>query len=107
MTTGLYPFRRQTAVRAEQRFSFERGTPVRVYVRDKVFPSGPLKGQPMYFDGLVNECIPAGIVIRGRFMTKTMSGHKKGCKNCETICGRFHTEDIDRVEVRQESAGET
>jgi len=107
METGLYAMRRQAAARVAPRFDFERGTPVRVYLKGQVFPTGSQKGQPLYFDGTINECVPSGVVIRGVFLSRTMDGHKKSFPAGQTICRRLHTEDIDRVEVRTETAGAT
>lgn len=94
----LFAMSRQRTKTTVQRFDFPKGTRVRVYIAGKTFTYGPESGQPAYLDGVVHECVPAGIVIKGHFTRRNADGHYRSTTWAET-CRRVGNEEVDRVEV--------
>lgn len=75
----------------EPRFSFERGTTVRVFLTGKTRPDG----SQVSFDGVIKECIPGAVIVSREMANRSCFGRRKRLAGCD----RFAEEDIDRIEV--------
>ena len=76
------------------------GHTVRLYMNGLVFSRtvkalGTTKGSPLYFQGVVKECVPGAVILRGRFALL----HDSGRRSVQDCCRRFEMENVDRVEV--------
>jgi len=98
----LFAMSRQRTKSMVQRFDFPKGMRVRVYVIGKTFSYGPLKGKQCFLDGVIHECVPAGIIIKGHFAKKNEYGQYRTRTGDET-CRRVNNEEVDRVEVLKDA----
>lgn len=94
----MFPLRRSTQLPIPD---ITVGSVVRVYIKGKVWQKsvaamGTVKGQPMWFEGTVKDCVPGAVVLRGRFMCANFDGAHKQPQDC---CRRIAMVDVDHIET--------